>query len=404
MIMAGAGSSVRPSSFSFSRAIVVVLDGAGVGALPDASEYADEGSNTLGNIARHVDLLIPTLRAMGLGNVVDLGGSSPAPLSAFGRMAEASPGKDSVTGHWELTGVVLDRPFPLFVDGFPLRVIADLERRIGYKTLGNSTASGTEIIERLGREHLETGSPIVYTSADSVCQIAAHESIMSVPELYRCCEIAFEVMVEGLGVGRIIARPFAGEVGDFQRTARRRDFTCPAPVDTLFDRATAEGFPVVTIGKVDDLFAGRGISKAVHTSSDDDVMDALESTLTSTPRGIIMANLVDFDTVYGHRNDVLGYAANLEQFDRRLTSLLPHVQAGDLFIITADHGNDPTTPGTDHSREYVPVLISGSSVRAGTNVGTRSSFADVGQTIAEGLGLKPLASGMSFLSEIALEA
>lgn len=392
--------AVRSSPFQFSRAIVIVLDGAGIGGLPDAAEYADEGSNTLGNVAREVPLAIPTLRAMGLGHVVELGGTRPPPLAAFGRMAEVSPGKDSVTGHWELTGVTLDRPFPVYPDGFPASAIAELERRIGRPTLGNLAASGTEIIQRLGVEHLESRAPIVYTSADSVCQIAAHESVASVDELYRYCEIAFEVMAEGLGVGRIIARPFVGRPGSFRRTKERRDFARAAPGETLFDLATAHGVPVTTIGKIDDLFAGRGIGRAIHTVSDDDGMDTLERTMAEVSDGLLMANLVDFDTVYGHRNDVSGYAANLERFDARLARLLPRVKPDDLIVVTADHGNDPTTPSTDHSREYVPVLLAGASVRAAVDLGTRGSFADLGQTLAEGLGLPPLGAGVSFLSDI----
>ena len=394
---------MRFSPLRFSRAIVIVLDGAGVGALPDAAAYADEGSNTLGNVAKRVPLAIPTLRAMGLGRVVELGGVPPPALAAFGRMMEASPGKDSVTGHWELTGVTLDQPFPIFPDGFPVTAITDFERRIGRKTLGNVAASGTEIIERFGMAHLDTGAPIVYTSADSVCQIAAHESVTPLAELYRYCEIAFDVLGEGLGVGRVIARPFVGKRGSFRRTANRRDFARAAPGETLLDRAVAAGIPVTTIGKVDELFAGRGVSKAIHTSSDDDGMNALEQTLSSVTRGLILVNLVDFDTVYGHRNDVPGYAANLERFDSRLARLLPRIEDGDLFAITADHGNDPTTPSTDHSREHVPVLIAGWAVRAGAELGTRSSLADLGQTIAEGFGLEPLIEGVSFLGEVALE-
>jgi phosphopentomutase len=316
-------------------------------------------------------------------------------------MAEVSPGKDSVTGHWELTGVTLDRPFPVHPDGFPASAIAELERRIGRPTLGNVAASGTEIIERLGVEHLERRAPIVYTSADSVCQIAAHESVASVDELYRYCKVAFDVMADGLGVGRIIARPFVGTPGSFRRTRERRDFARAAPGETLFDLATANGVPVTTIGKIDDLFAGRGIGRAIHTASDDDGMDTLERTLSEVPDGLLMANLVDFDTVYGHRNDVSGYAANLERFDARLARLLPRVKPEDLLVVTADHGNDPTTPSTDHSREYVPVLLAGASVQAAVDLGTRASFADLGQTLSEGLGLPPLGSGVSFLSDIA---
>ena len=396
---------VRSSPHRISRAIVVVLDGAGVGALPDAADYADEGSDTLGNVARQVPLAVPTLRALGLGHVVDLGcAPPPAPLGAFGRMAEMSPGKDSVTGHWELAGVLLPRPFPVFPEGFPSDAVAELERRIGRPTLGNIAASGTEIIERLGREHLRRGAPIVYTSADSVCQIAVHESVAPVSELYRFCEAAFDVMVSGLGVSRVIARPFVGKPGRFRRTSDRKDFARAAPRETLLDRARAAGLPVVAVGKIEDLFAGRGISVAIHTTSDEHGLDELERALSETPAGLIFVNLVDFDTVYGHRNDVSGYAANLERFDDRLARLLPRLQAGDLLIITADHGTDPTTPSTDHSREYVPVLVAGNMVRPGADIGTRPSFADLGQTLAEGLGVTPLDHGCSFLALLAPEA
>ena len=380
---------------------MIVLDGAGIGELPDAAAYGDTGSNTIGNVARVVPLAVPTLRALGLGALVDLGGSSDGrPGAAIGKMAERSPGKDSVTGHWELAGVVLSRAFPVFPDGFPAGAIAELEQRLGRATLGNVVASGTVIIETLGREHLRTGSPIVYTSADSVCQIAAHEEVIAVAELYRYCEAAFDVMARGLGVCRIIARPFIGAPGAFSRTERRRDFAQMAPGDTILDRVNASGLPVVGIGKIHDLFAGRGVTMAVHTGSDDEVMDALDRVLGETPQGLVLANLVDFDTVYGHRNDAGGYAANLERFDRRLAALLPRLEPEDLLILTADHGNDPTTPSTDHSREHVPLLAVGARVRPGVDLGLRRSFADVGQTLAALFRLPALAHGVSFLEDL----
>jgi phosphopentomutase len=384
------------------RAIVIVLDSAGIGALPDASAYGDEGSNTLGNIARQVRLQIPALRSLGLPRLVHLRDVEPVaePLGAFGRMAEASAGKDSVTGHWELMGIVLDRPFPVFPNGFPADLIAEFERRISRSTLGNMAASGTAIIEELGPEHGRTGSPIVYTSADSVFQIAAHETIIPVPELYRLCEIAYELVVVGRGVGRVIARPFVGEPGRYTRTANRKDFALPPSADTLLDRLTAAGQPVVAIGKVNDLFAGRGISTSIHTASDDEGMDAIERAMRDSRDGLIFANLVDFDTLYGHRNDPAGYAANLERFDARLSELLPRTGPRDLLIITADHGNDPTTPSTDHSREHVPLLVTGAAVGKGIDLGTRSTFADLGQTLAELFGVPPLAHGTSFLADL----
>ena len=385
------------------RAIVVVLDSVGIGELPDADRYGDRGSNTLGNIAHDVGLAVPTLRSLGLGRVVDLGGSTPAapaPRAAYGRMAEMSPGKDSVTGHWELMGLVLERPFPVFPHGFPAELIAGFEQRIGRATLGNVVASGTAIIDQLGLEHMETGRPIVYTSADSVFQIAAHEEVVPVRELYRICEIAYELVAIGLGVGRVIARPFVGSPGAFKRTANRRDFALTPFAETLLDKLKAGGHPVVAIGKIEDLFAGRGMTSAVHTTSDDHGMDEIESAMKESEGGLIFANLVDFDTVYGHRNETAGYAANLERFDARLAALLPRLLDDDLLVITADHGNDPTTPSTDHSREHVPVLLYGAAVKAGTDIGTRTTFADLGQTLAELFGVGPLERGTSFLAEI----
>jgi phosphopentomutase len=315
-------------------------------------------------------------------------------------MAEASPGKDSVTGHWELMGIVLDRPFPVFPNGFPADLIVEFERRIGRGTLGNVAASGTAIVDQLGPAHMDTGKPIVYTSADSVFQIAAHEDVIPVGELYRICEIAYELVAIGEGVGRVIARPFIGAPGGFRRTANRRDFALTPFTPTLLDKLKERGLPVIAIGKIEDLFAGRGMTAAVHTTSDDHGMDEIEAAMTAVDRGLIFANLVDFDTVYGHRNEPAGYAANLERFDARLARLIPRLLADDLLIVTADHGNDPTTPSTDHSREHVPVLACGLGVRADTDLGTRATFADLGQTLAEVFGVGPLDHGTSFLDEI----
>jgi phosphopentomutase len=316
-------------------------------------------------------------------------------------MAEASAGKDSVTGHWEMMGVVLDRAFPTFPHGFANETIEAFAAETGRGVLGNKAASGTAIIDELGAEHLRTGSLIVYTSADSVFQIAAHEAVVPVAELYRACEIAYRLVCEGLGVGRVIARPFVGSPGCFTRTANRRDFAQPPAGETLLDRAKAAGLPVVAIGKIEDLFARRGITLAVHTKSDEQGMDALEAQMGATDHGLLFVNLVDFDTQYGHRNDTAGYAANLERFDRRLAAILPRLAATDLLVVTADHGNDPTTPSTDHSREYVPLIVSGQGVRRGADLGTRRTFADLGQTLADRFGLGPLAHGRSFLGELA---
>jgi phosphopentomutase len=387
---------------AFQRAIVVVLDSVGVGELPDAAAYGDAGSDTIGNIARLVPLKLPTLRALGLGRVAAIGGAVPvdAPTAAVGRMAEASAGKDSVTGHWEMMGIVLHYPFPVFPNGFEPDLIDEFSRLSGRRVIGNTAASGTEIIKELGTEHMRTGSLIVYTSADSVFQIAAHEDVVPVPELYRLCRVAYKLVCEGLGVGRVIARPFVGKPGAFKRTANRHDFALPPPDETLLDRVKAAQLPVIAIGKIQDLFAGRGITQAFHTASDEQGMDEVERQVGSASRGLIFANLVDFDTQYGHRNDVEGYARNLEWFDGRLARLLPRLNPTDLLVVTADHGNDPTTPSTDHSREYVPLLVTGSRIRAGADLGTRSTFADLGQTLAELFGVGRLVHGTSFLPEV----
>ena len=398
-----------------------MLDSVGCGELPDAAAYGDQGSNTLGNIAKQRPLRVPHLQALGLGRLVDLQGEGKttgalapsvveglAPSivegqAAYGRMAEASAGKDSVTGHWEMMGIVLDRPFPTFPEGFPHAAIEAFERRIGRPILGNVVASGTEIISRLGAEHMRTGRPIVYTSADSVFQIAAHEDVIPVPELYRMCEIAFDLVGRGMGVGRVIARPFLGTPGAFTRTSNRHDYALDPIGETLLDHLTRRDIPVVAIGKVNDLFAGRGIARATPTVSDEDGMNRVLEAMKIEDDGLIFANLVDFDTVYGHRNDVEGYASNLERFDARLPSVLRALRDSDLLAITADHGNDPTTPSTDHSREHVPLLVTGSRVRRGASLGTRATFADLGQTLAANFGVGPLAHGTSFLEEIVVE-
>ena len=384
------------------RVILIVLDSVGCGELPDAADYGDAGSDTLGNISRAVPLAVPNLRRLGLSRVstVTRLAAEPEPVGAFGRMAEASPGKDSVTGHWEISGLVLDRAFPVFPHGFPRELIDEFERRIGRGTLANRPASGTAIIEELGAQHVRTGKPIVYTSADSVFQIAAHEDVVPIADLYRWCQIAFELAGIGMGVGRVIARPFIGSPGGFQRTANRRDFALTPPAPTLLDRVKAAGLPVVAIGKIEDLFAGRGVTSATHTASDDQGMDEVFRAMTTHDRGLIFANLVDFDTQYGHRNDVAGYAANLERADLRLGELLSRLGPRDLLIVTADHGNDPTTPSTDHAREYVPVFLAGPAVRPGVDIGTRKTLADLGQTIAEVFGIGPLEHGSSFLASI----
>jgi phosphopentomutase len=385
---------------TITRTIVIVMDSVGIGELPDAARYADGGSNTVGNIARDVPLDVPTLRELGLGRLVRIGGADVSPQGAYGRMREASAGKDSVTGHWEMAGIILDEPFPTFPRGFSTAKIREFEERIGRKTIGNVVASGTAIIDALGSEHLQSGAPIVYTSADSVFQIAAHEAVIPLDEQYRICHAAFDLFATGMGVARVIARPFVGEPGSFVRTANRRDFALPPVEPTLLDHITTAGKTVVAIGKIEDLFAGRGISRAIHTTSDSHGMEVLTREMAETDSGLIFVNLVDFDTQFGHRNDVTGYAANLERFDRALAGVLPNIREKDLLFVTADHGNDPTTPSTDHSREYVPVFAVGPAVRPGVDLGTRATFADLGQTIADAFGIRPLAAGTSFLGQI----
>jgi phosphopentomutase len=383
-----------------ARVVLLVMDSVGAGALPDAGRYGDEDSDTLGHVHDTVALTVPTLRRLGLASVARIGEPRPSPAGAFGRMAERSPGKDSVTGHWEMAGLVLDRAFPTFPAGFPRELMTAFESRIGRSTLGNVVASGTAIIDALGAEHMATGAPIVYTSADSVFQIAAHEVVIPIDELYRICHAAYELAVEDYGIGRVIARPFVGEPGSFVRTPNRRDFAMPPTGPTLLDRLAAAGVPVTAIGKVEDLFAGRGIARSLHTTSDGEGIDAVLDVLAEESGGLVFANFVDFDTQYGHRNDPVGYAANLEQFDEGLSRVLKALHPSDVLFVTADHGNDPTTPSTDHSREYVPLLAAGQPVAPGVDLGTRATYADLGQTIAAVFGVAPLASGTSFLDLI----
>lgn len=384
---------------SIKRVILIILDSVGVGALPDAAQYGDDGSDTLGNTARIVGgLHIPNLQRLGLGNIHDILGVPPAsaPQAAYGRMAEQSAGKDTTIGHWEIAGLISPKPLPTYPHGFPRELIAEYERRIGRKTIGNYPASGTVIIEELGAEHMRTGFPIVYTSADSVFQVAAHEEIIPLEELYHICRVARELLRGEHNVGRVIARPFIGQPGGFKRTDRRRDFSAPPPEPTLLDRVVEAGQTVWGIGKIEDIFAGQGISHAIHTH---DNMDGIDKTLETMERagpGLIFTNLVDFDMLYGHRNDAQGYARALEAVDSRVPELLLALRPYDLLVFTADHGCDPTTAGTDHSREYVPLLVHGASIPGGINVGTRSTFADLGATIAEWLQVRPPRAGRSF--------
>ncbi|MGD0152133.1 MAG: phosphopentomutase [Thermacetogeniaceae bacterium] len=372
------------------RVLVIVLDSLGVGALPDAAAYGDEGSCTLGHLAEAVGGLdLPHLGLLGLGNIIPVMGVPPAvqPLAAYGKLRMRSAGKDTTSGHWELMGVTLARPFPVFPHGFPPEVIGPFQERTGRKAIGNKAASGTEIIEELGVLHLETGSPIVYTSADSVFQVAAHEEIIPVPELYRICEIAREILTGEYAVGRVIARPFIGTPGHFQRTARRHDISLPPPAPTLLDRLSEAGYQVAGVGKVFDIFAGHGITRKIAASGNPEIARQALGAFQDLDRGLVFANLVDFDTLYGHRNDSAGYARALEEFDDFLPEILKSLQAGDLLAITADHGCDPTTPSTDHSREYVPLLLAGPQVNP-LPVGTRQSMADLGATLAGLFGVR----------------
>jgi phosphopentomutase len=386
----------------FQRVIWIVLDSAGIGAMPDAAEFLDPpGADTLGNIARLHGLALPNLARLGLGNIKPLDGVPPAaaPDGCYGRCALASPGKDTTTGHWEMAGILLDRPFPLYPHGFPADVMDEFERRIGRRTLGNKAASGTEIIEELGPEHMRSGWPIVYTSADSVFQIAAHEEVIPVAELYRICDIARGILRGPHEVGRVIARPFVGRPGAFTRTANRHDYAIAPPPDMLLDRLAERGVFVQGVGKIFDVYLGRGVAASVKTKNNADGMAKILEAMAAVPAGLIFANLVDFDQQYGHRNDVAGYAAALERFDGWLPSLEAALGPGDLVILTADHGCDPTVPGTDHTREYVPLIAFGPAARRGVDLGLRASLADIGQTVAANFGAS-LSHGASFLKEI----
>lgn len=385
------------------RVFLVILDGVGIGELPDADRYGDRGANTLGHVAEHAGgLRLPVLESLGLGRLAPVAGVRPVadPRGARARLAEKSPGKDSTTGHWEMMGLVLERPFPTYPDGFPVRLLDRWSERAGRGWLGNVAASGTEIIARLGAQHRDTGRYIVYTSADSVFQVAAHESVVPLEELYAACRTAREMLTGEHAVGRVIARPFTGGEGAWTRTANRRDFSLEPFQATVLDRLTERGTRVVTVGKVDDLFAGRGVSDAIHTTSNAEGQEVLLDLAKRPGEGLVFANLVDFDTQYGHRNDPAGFARALESFDDALGRMLGRLREDEMVWVTADHGNDPTTPGTDHTREYTPFLAAGRRVRAGADLGMRSTFADLGATLSELFGLAPSRHGASFLEEL----
>lgn len=377
------------------RVFLIVLDSFGIGEMPDAASYGDAGSNTLGTVSKSPCFSMPNMAKMGLFNLdgVTDGEKEPEPSAAFARMAEFSRGKDTTTGHWEIAGLISTKPMPVFPDGFPDKVIREFEEKTGRKVLCNKPYSGTEVIKDYGEEHMRTGALIVYTSADSVFQIAAHEDIVPVEELYRYCETARKILVGDMGVGRVIARPFVGEPGNFTRTSRRHDYSLLPPEDTMLDQLKAAGYDVIGVGKINDIFAGKGLTEFVRTSGN---AEGIERTLEYMDRdfdGLCFVNLVDFDMLYGHRNDVEGYAKALTYFDRQLPRIIGKMRRDDILMITADHGCDPGTPSTDHSREYTPLIVYGESVPAGYNWGTRSSFADIGATILSYFNVESHISG-----------
>lgn len=381
------------------RAIVLILDGVGIGELPDAAQYSDQGSNTLGNLARKCGgLNLPVLERLGLGNIDSIEGIKKVDdsLACFGKMAEKSPGKDSTYGHWELFGVILKAPFPTYPNGFPNEIIEEFESRVGHKILGNIAASGTDIIRQLGEEHIKTKKPIVYTSADSVFQIACHTDIFSLDELYTFCKIAREILQGDHGVARVIARPFAGDVQNFYRTQDRRDYSLQPPEPTLLDRVKESGLEVIAIGKVDDLFGGRGYTKSYHSVNDMECANFVFKVMDEVNEGLIVANFVQFDMDWGHRNDVEGFKNGLIEIDEIIGKVIQKIKETDFLFITADHGNDPTTPSTDHSREYVPILAY-TTKKIGRNLGLRQSFADMGKTIARYFDIEGIKNGEDFL-------
>lgn len=388
------------------RILLVVLDGLGIGELPDAKDYRDKESNTLGNMASTVGgLKLPNLESLGLGFLGNFKGiGKPDRVKGcYGKMAETSKGKDTTTGHWEMMGVTVGKPFSVYPNGFPLEIIDAFEKAIGRKILGNKPASGTEIIKELGSEHMKTGRPIVYTSADSVFQIAAHEDIIPLKELYRMCEIARDILQSPHNVCRVIARPFIGKEGSFLRTPRRRDYSISPFRKTVLEYLVEDGMDVISIGKVKDIFAGKGFTGLLQVSGNDDSILKTITSFKTLKNGLVFATLVDFDTLYGHRNNPQGYTKALEAFDKRLPEVFKIITEKDILIITADHGCDPTTPSTDHSREYVPLLVYGPALKAGINLGIRGSFSDIGATILEVFGIESKGlqlSGTSFWGEI----
>jgi phosphopentomutase len=390
---------------TLKRAILVVLDGVGAGANPDAHDYGDDGASSLEHCAQAIGgLTLPNLGSIGLGNITPILGTPPTDhaLGSFGRMAEAGTGKDSTTGHWEMTGVVLHKPLPTYPNGFPADLVERFERAIGREVIGNKAASGTEIIKELGEEHVRTGRPILYTSADSVFQIAAHQEVIPLEELYHMCQVAREMLTGDNAVGRVIARPFIGTPGNFKRTEHRRDFSLAPLGTTLLDVLKENGKDVIGIGKIEDLFAGRGLTQRDHTETNKDGMAATLRWLERDFDGLLFVNLVEFDMLWGHRRDSQGYANALRDVDSWFGQVQRAMQPGDAIFFTADHGVDPTYKGSDHTREQVPLLAYGQTVRAGVNLGMRSTYADLGQTLAQAFHVTPLAAGTSFAQEIGL--
>lgn len=385
------------------RVILIVMDSVGIGALPDAKDFGDEGSNTLGHIAAKIkNFSLPNLQALGLGNISNEVGLPPVenPTGAYGQSAEASPGKDTTTGHWEISGLIMDQPFPSYSEGFPTDFIAAFEKKIGIPTIGNYAASGTVIIESLGDIHVSTGFPIVYTSADSVFQIAMHEDVIPIKRQYEICQIARDMLKGDLAVGRVIARPFTGKDGNYTRTANRRDFSLQPPGKTVLRLALEEGWETMAVGKIWDIFAEDGISQHIKTADNQEGITRTIEYIRSDDKGLIFTNLVDFDMHFGHRRDPEGYGKCLQEFDARLPEIQAAMQPGDVLMITADHGNDPTFKGTDHTREYVPILVYGENITPGAKIGTRKTFADMGATIADFLELPATRDGKSFVKEL----
>lgn len=386
-----------------NRVIWIILDSVGMGELPDADKFGDVGSNTIGNIATKRGLKVPNLINLGLGNIEGMVGLEPVknPIGSFGRVAELSNGKDTTIGHWEMVGIHSPVAFPTYNNGFPEEIINEFIQKTGCKDiLGNKVASGTEIIKELGDEHVQTGFPIIYTSADSVFQIAAHEEVIPIKELYRICKIAREILKGEHAVARVIARPFLGDSGDYYRTSNRHDYSLIPPEDTVLDRLQDNNYDVIGVGKIEDIFSGKGITQATHTKDNMNGVDQTLKYMKEENRGLIFTNLVEFDSKWGHRNDVEGYAKGLEDFDKRLPEIISAMKDTDILILNADHGCDPTTVSTDHSREYVPLLIYGKNIKNNINLKTRKTFADIGQTIADIFSVEKLKVGESFLEDI----